>query len=138
MKRRNGMGGRRRFRRYVTTALGIVMLVSITLTLPWRWLVPPTTAFILQDRFHHKSRIHQRWVPWVRFRSLFPSPSSRPKTRSSRTTMDSTSSRSRRRSRKIADTDAGPARSPSSLLRTYTFGPAAASFVRLSKPISPC
>ena len=50
-------------RRYVTTALGIVLLVSITLTLPWRWLTPPTTAFILQDLFYHKSRIHQRWVP---------------------------------------------------------------------------
>ena len=53
----------RRFRRYVTTALVIVMLVSIALTLPWRWLAPPTTAFILQDRFHHKGSIHQRWVP---------------------------------------------------------------------------
>ena len=39
---------------------------------------------------------------------------------------------------KIVDADAGPARSPSSLLRIYTFGPAGASFVRRSKPISPC
>ncbi len=51
------------FWRHVTTALLIIMLVSIVLTLPWRWLSPPTTAFILQNRFHHKGSIHQRWVP---------------------------------------------------------------------------
>ena len=39
------------------------MLVSIALTLPWRWLPPPTTAFILQDQFKHKVRIQRRWVP---------------------------------------------------------------------------
>jgi monofunctional biosynthetic peptidoglycan transglycosylase len=72
VKSRNRVGGRRRFRRYVTTALGIVMLVSITLTLPWRWLAPPTTAFILQDRFHHKSRIHQRWVPFGEISPALP------------------------------------------------------------------
>ncbi|MGB5259925.1 MAG: monofunctional biosynthetic peptidoglycan transglycosylase [Gammaproteobacteria bacterium] len=61
VKHRNKVG-RRRFRRHVTTALVIVMLVSIALTLPWRWLAPPTTAFILQDRFHHKGSIDRRWV----------------------------------------------------------------------------
>ena len=55
--------GERRFRQHLATAFVIVMLVSIALTLPWRWLAPPTTAFILQDRFHHKGRVHQRWVP---------------------------------------------------------------------------
>jgi monofunctional biosynthetic peptidoglycan transglycosylase len=39
------------------------MLVSIALALPWRWFAPPTTAFILQERFHDKGTIHQRWVP---------------------------------------------------------------------------
>ena len=72
LKSRNRVGGRWRFRRYVTTALGIVMLVSITLTLPWRWLTPPTTAFILQDRFHHKSRINQRWVPFDEISPAIP------------------------------------------------------------------
>ena len=62
VNRRNIVGGWR-FRRHVTTAVVIVILVSIALTLPWRWLAPPTTAFILQDRFHHKGSIHQRWVP---------------------------------------------------------------------------
>lgn len=44
-------------------ALGGVIIVSIALTLPWRWLPPPTTAFILQDRLQHKGRIQRRWVP---------------------------------------------------------------------------
>ena len=50
-------------RRYVTAVLVIVMLASIALTLPWRWLDPPTTAFILQDRLQNKNTIHLRWIP---------------------------------------------------------------------------
>lgn len=50
-------------RRYVTAVLVVVMLASIAVTLPWRWLDPPTTAFILQDRLHNKGTIHQRWIP---------------------------------------------------------------------------
>jgi len=61
VKRRNRARGRR-LRRYVTTVLVIVMLASIALTLPWRWLDPPTTAFMLQERFNNKGNIHQRWV----------------------------------------------------------------------------
>ena len=63
VKTGNRAGRRRRFPRYVTKALGLVMLASIMLTLPWRWLAPPTTAFILLDRFHNERRIHRRWVP---------------------------------------------------------------------------
>jgi len=39
------------------------MLGSMALILPWRWLAPPTTALILQDRFQDKGRIHHHWVP---------------------------------------------------------------------------
>jgi len=39
------------------------MLASFALTLPWRWLDPPTTAFILQDRLQNKNTMHQRWIP---------------------------------------------------------------------------
>ncbi|NNJ94786.1 MAG: monofunctional biosynthetic peptidoglycan transglycosylase [Halobacteria archaeon] len=71
VKSRNRLGGWR-FRRHVTTALVIVILVSIALTLPWRWLAPPTTAFMLQERFHHKGSIHQRWVPWSEISPALP------------------------------------------------------------------
>jgi monofunctional biosynthetic peptidoglycan transglycosylase len=48
------------------------MLVSIALTLPWRWLDPPTTAFILQDRFNNKGNIHQSWVPFSEISPALP------------------------------------------------------------------
>jgi monofunctional biosynthetic peptidoglycan transglycosylase len=43
--------------------LVFVMLASIALTLPWRWIDPPTTAFILQDRFRNQGDIHQHSIP---------------------------------------------------------------------------
>ena len=62
VKLRNRLKGWR-LRRYVTVAFVIVMIVSIALVLPWRWLAPPTTSFMLQVQFHHKDDIHQQWVP---------------------------------------------------------------------------
>ena len=53
---------KRRFRRYALTALGIMIIISIALTLPWRWIAPPTTAYIIQDRFQHNEPIQRRWV----------------------------------------------------------------------------
>jgi monofunctional biosynthetic peptidoglycan transglycosylase len=41
------------------------VLVSGALVIPWRWLPPPTTAFMLQQRFDgRRQTIQQRWVPW--------------------------------------------------------------------------
>lgn len=54
---------KRRFRRHAIKALGIILIISIALTLPWRWIAPPTTAYIIQDRFQHKGHIHRQWVP---------------------------------------------------------------------------
>jgi monofunctional biosynthetic peptidoglycan transglycosylase len=62
VKLRNRVAGWR-FLRYVTTAFVIVILVSIALVLPWRWFAPPTTSFILQERFYNNGNIHQQWVP---------------------------------------------------------------------------
>ena len=58
--------------RYVITAFVIVILVSITLVLPWRWLAPPTTSFILQERYNQKGVIHQKWVPWGEISPALP------------------------------------------------------------------
>ncbi len=43
-------------------ALGL--LVSIALVLPWRWLTPPTTAFMLRDQIANSRQIDHRWVAW--------------------------------------------------------------------------
>ena len=40
----------RRFRRYLAIAFLSVLLASLALVLPWRWIPPPTTAFILQEQ----------------------------------------------------------------------------------------
>jgi monofunctional biosynthetic peptidoglycan transglycosylase len=53
----------RRFRRYLAIALVSVLLVSLALVLPWRWLPPPTTAFILQEQVREAGRIHRQWLP---------------------------------------------------------------------------
>jgi monofunctional biosynthetic peptidoglycan transglycosylase len=38
-------------------------LVSAALVLPWRWLPPPFSAFMLRERFTGRP-IYQRWVPY--------------------------------------------------------------------------
>ena len=67
-------GGNRRGRlwRYITRALVIAAVVSIALILPWRWFAPPTTTFILQDRFRNSGPIQQQWVPWDEISSALP------------------------------------------------------------------
>jgi monofunctional biosynthetic peptidoglycan transglycosylase len=40
-----------------------LLLASALLVLPWRWLPPPTSAFMLRERFSgHVTR--QRWIPY--------------------------------------------------------------------------
>jgi monofunctional biosynthetic peptidoglycan transglycosylase len=42
-----------------------VLLGSAVLTLPWRWIDPPTTAFMLQARLQRGTPVDWRWVPWA-------------------------------------------------------------------------
>ena len=70
-KRRRRQRGRR-YWRYLTIALGIVLLASLVVTLPWRWIAPPTTAFILQDQIQSSGRIHRQWVPMAGMSSAIP------------------------------------------------------------------
>ncbi len=46
----------------VLALLGLA--ISIALVLPWRWLAPPTTAFMLRDGLIGSHEIHHHWVPW--------------------------------------------------------------------------
>lgn len=65
------MAGRRRRRtagsRLRSAVLGLTFaaaLLSVGLVLPWRWLAPPTTAFILRERLRDpETPIHQHWLP---------------------------------------------------------------------------
>lgn len=47
----------------IAKAIGIAMSASIVLTLPIRWIAPPTTAFILQHRIFEDTPVHRKWVP---------------------------------------------------------------------------
>ena len=41
----------------------VALLASAALVLPWRWLPPPTSAFMLRERFTGRP-VYQRWVPY--------------------------------------------------------------------------
>ena len=47
---------------FVVIVVGLFAL-SVLLVLPWRWLPPPTSAFMLQDRWHSGKPIAQQWLP---------------------------------------------------------------------------
>ena len=51
-----------RFGWWAAVAAAVVGCISIVLTLPWRWLAPPTTMFVLQDRLHPQHLIQEPWV----------------------------------------------------------------------------
>jgi len=42
------------------------VLLSILVVLPWRWLAPPTSTFMLREQVLHDRPVHYRWVPWDR------------------------------------------------------------------------
>jgi monofunctional glycosyltransferase len=65
--RRRGRFGR--WLAKLTLKLGLLATVlSAALVLPWRWLPPPASAFILRERFLGRTT-YQRWVP---YRSISP------------------------------------------------------------------
>ena len=47
----------------LAAALGGVAL-TILVVLPWRWIPPPTTAFMLQERLAGEGTVHYQWAPW--------------------------------------------------------------------------
>lgn len=61
-----------RFWRRFALAFAVAILVSLALTLPWRWLPPPTTAFMLQHRLVAEGPVRHQWVPWRELSSALP------------------------------------------------------------------
>jgi monofunctional biosynthetic peptidoglycan transglycosylase len=59
MARRRKRRPARRLRRYAFLALAGLVLLSLAVTLPWRWIAPPTTAFMLQA----DGPVEQYWLP---------------------------------------------------------------------------
>lgn len=63
MARRAKRGGVARLGWGIAKLTTCVAVVSAALVAPWRWLPPPTTAFILRERLEGRP-VYQRWIPW--------------------------------------------------------------------------
>lgn len=50
--------------RIAAAAVLVFLAASVVLVLPWRWISPPTTAFMVRERIASEDPIHYRWVPW--------------------------------------------------------------------------
>jgi len=58
------MSGKQRLARFVLAAILAWIAVTVLLVLPWRWIPPPTTAFMLRERIAGEGTIHHQWVRW--------------------------------------------------------------------------
>ena len=62
MTQRRASFGRRLAKFALKLAL-LLVLASAALVLPWRWLPPPTTAFMLREQFRGRT-LYNRWVAY--------------------------------------------------------------------------
>ena len=58
------MSGKQRLARFALAAILAWIAVTVLLVLPWRWIPPPTTAFMLRERIAGEGTIHHQWVRW--------------------------------------------------------------------------
>ena len=61
------MTGEKRFGRWGRLVLAAVLAwvaLTVLLVLPWRWIPPPTTAFMLRERVFGGGTVHHQWVRW--------------------------------------------------------------------------
>ncbi len=54
---------RRRLWYWLLNGMVALIVLTIMLVLPWRWLNPPTTAFMLRDALQREHAINYRWRP---------------------------------------------------------------------------
>ena len=58
------MRGRQRLARFALAAVLGWIALTVLLVLPWRWIPPPTTAFMLRERIAGAGTVHYQWVRW--------------------------------------------------------------------------
>jgi len=54
----------RRLFRFAAWSILLMLVTSIVIVLPWRWIPPPTTAFVIRENIVSDSPVHYRWIPW--------------------------------------------------------------------------
>jgi monofunctional biosynthetic peptidoglycan transglycosylase len=58
-------GWRRRLAGFALRLAGAALVASALLVVPWRWIPPPTSAFIVRERLMGKApAVHRRWIPY--------------------------------------------------------------------------
>ncbi len=74
LKRPAADGHRRSLRlvRWAGLTALTVLLISVLMVLPWRWLAPPTSAFMLHHQRSSNQAVHHFWVPWEQITSWLP------------------------------------------------------------------
>ena len=75
-RRATAGGQRRRWVRLIWRGTWIIgalfLLISAAIVLPWRWLPPPTTAFMLHDRLVNGREVAHQWVSWAEISPYLP------------------------------------------------------------------
>lgn len=56
----------RRIKWFIVNSILVLLAISITLVLPWRWIDPPTSSFMLQAQLFEGQVIHYQWQPLPR------------------------------------------------------------------------
>lgn len=57
-------GFARRLFRVSAWSILVIAVTSIVIVLPWRWIAPPTTAFIVRERMFGDDPVYYRWIRW--------------------------------------------------------------------------
>ena len=56
---------KRRFWWLLLNLVVLTILLGVVLVLPWRWIAPPTTAFIARAQIDEdQARVYQQWLSW--------------------------------------------------------------------------
>jgi len=51
---------------------GTCVVLGLTMTVPWRWLAPPTTAFMLRERLKDRNPVQHHWVELAKMSRHLP------------------------------------------------------------------
>lgn len=72
MARKKRRSSRQKVSRIVLIILLIAVVGSVLMVLPFRWLNPPVTSFILRDKLASDVDLRKHWVPFERVSSYLP------------------------------------------------------------------
>jgi monofunctional biosynthetic peptidoglycan transglycosylase len=56
----------RSIKRFIIISIFVLLCSSVALILPWRWIDPPTSSFMMQARLLEDRRIYHQWQPLSR------------------------------------------------------------------------